>query len=197
MIAEFSVWKPKTKPKAVLVLTPPSQSDGRSDVKDLFWQNFAKDNNLAIVGCYFRDEIPTGIEEYADAIKGGKALLSYLAEHFGIPTPPVLLWGFSAGGQFNYEFACKYPEHTLAFVVNKGGIYYTALAPSATRNVPGLFIVGAQDAKWRRDIVTGICGVNNAAGAQWSLVEEPYTGHSYGDSRHLGTAFFEEVLGGL
>jgi pimeloyl-ACP methyl ester carboxylesterase len=32
----------------------------------------------------------------------------------------------SAGGQFNYEFAAWKPDRVAAFVVNKGGIYYTA-----------------------------------------------------------------------
>jgi hypothetical protein len=44
----------------------------------------------------------------------------------------------SAGGQFNYEFVAWRPERVLAFVVNKGGIYYSALLPQAARNVPGI-----------------------------------------------------------
>ncbi len=30
--------------------------------------------------------------------------------------------GFSAGGQYNYEFASWKPEKVISFVVNKGGI---------------------------------------------------------------------------
>ncbi len=44
-----------------------------------------------------------------------------------IAQAPLLLWGMSAGGEFNYEFVAWKPERVAAFVVNKGGIYYSAL----------------------------------------------------------------------
>jgi len=47
---------------------------------------------------------------------------------------PLLMWVMSAGGEFNYEFTAWKRERVLAFVVNKGGIYYTALASQAARN---------------------------------------------------------------
>jgi hypothetical protein len=46
---------------------------------------------------------------------------------------PVALWGVSAGVKFNYEFVCWKPERVTAFVVNKGGIYYSSLAQKIHR----------------------------------------------------------------
>ena len=33
-------------------------------------------------------------------------------------------------------------ERVVAFVVNKGGIYYTALTSKAARDVPGMLFIG-------------------------------------------------------
>jgi len=47
-----------------------------------------------------------------------------------LATAPMVSWGMSAGGQFIYELLCWRPDRILAFMVNKGGVYYTTLAPS-------------------------------------------------------------------
>ena len=82
------------------------------------------------------------IEDYARAQDGsGRALLDAMdrfastTAHPEAATAPLFLWGHSAGGEFNYEFVCWKPERVAAFVVNKGGYYFTHLAPAATRAV--------------------------------------------------------------
>ena len=199
MIAEFSVWKPlgMVVPDAILVLTPPSQSDGRSDVHDPEWQAFAIKHHLALVGCFFQDAVLSGIEKYADAGDSGYELVSFLDRSFNFKVPPILLWGFSAGGQFNYEFAVMYPSWVAGFVVNKGGVYYTALAPKETRDIPALWFIGERDAEWRRDIVRGIVNLNRVAGCQWELVKELDTAHSIGVSKELSKTFFATILKNL
>lgn len=205
MITEFKLWLPEGvgKPKALVVLTPPSQSDGRGDVNDPEWQAFATKHGLGLVGCFFQDDVPTGIEQYCDmshvdeyGLCTGFRLTSFIERKFGWKHPKLLLWGFSAGGQFNYEFTARYPEDVAAFVVNKGGIYYTALASEKARKVPGLFIVGSKDALWRQNILYGIYGVNRIAGCDWSLKVED-TGHSEGKSKAYGMELFEHVLEGV
>ena len=197
MIAEFQLWKPTDvdTPKAIIVLTPPSQSDGRWDTKDRGWRLFAKRYGCALVGCHFRDQFPSGIEEYANARISGQALIDFISEK--LPgydfTKKLLLFGFSAGGQFNYEFAVNYPQLVKAFVVNKGGIYYTALAPPATRATPGLLIVGKFDDQWRQMILNGIFMVNRVAGAVWEYFSEP-CGHDLCQSEFIGRKFFAKVL---
>lgn len=204
--AEFRLWFPKDKKRiqAVVVLMPGSNSDGRSLVEDPIWQEFATNHNLALLGCRFTDRPHRRqhfIEEYCNVSKGsGQALLDALlelarrADRFELAAAPLLLWGMSAGGQFNYEFVAWKPERVVAFVVNKGGIYYSALVSSAARNVPGLFFVGRNDLEFRTSAIVGLFALNRRAGALWALVEEPNVAHEVGRSREMALIFFEDIL---
>jgi hypothetical protein len=129
--AEFRLWHPDSARvlRAVLVLVPGSNEDGRSDVGDRFWQAFADRNDLALVGCRFTDKPhdEAFIENYANAGQGsGQALLDALtafskrSNHPELANAPLLLWGMSAGVEFNYEFTAWKAERVAAFVVNKG-----------------------------------------------------------------------------
>ena len=155
------------------------------------------------MSCYFMDnphEYPE-IEEYVNVKNGsGQAMLksieriSELSGHRELDTIPLMLFGMSAGGQFNYEFVCWHPERVQAFVVNKGGIYYTALAPSATWDVPGLFISGSDDSPYRINIIKGIFSINRRFGAKWTYAQEYGVAHELGNSEFLAQLFFKEVI---
>src|SRR5262245_4774110 len=56
--AEFRLWYPDnaTFLRAVLVLVPGANADGRPDVGDRFWQAFASRNDVALIGCLFTDK---------------------------------------------------------------------------------------------------------------------------------------------
>ncbi len=203
--AEFRLWYPSDAGtlQAVVVLVPGSNGDGRPEVADPVWQDFATRHHLALVGCRLTDKRHDQgfIEEYVNVSKGsGDAFLNALssmaarAKHPEIAAAPLLLWGMSAGGEFNYEFVAWRPERVAAFVVNKGGIYYTALAPRAARNVPGILFVGEKDLWSRTDIITGLFAVNRRAGALWALAREPGAAHVVGRSRDVALTFFEDVL---
>ncbi len=204
-VAAFRWWHPADA-KALLgvaVLVPGSNDDGRAQVEDPFWQDFARRHSLALVGCWFRDppHENMNIESYARAPDGsGRALLDAVdrlartAAHPEAATAPLLLWGFSAGGQFNYEFVCWQPARVAAFVVNKGGYYFTHLAPAGPRAVPGIFFVGGKDEAFRIQSIQGIFAVNHQAGAVWKLIVEPDAGHEPGRSRELAAEFFAEVI---
>ena len=204
-VAAFRLWLPAGAGagRGVLVLVPGSNGDGRAMVSEAFWQDFARRQQLALVGCYFTDHphVNMNVEEYCRAGAGSGAALLAALRHFAdqtghpeVATGPLLFWGHSAGGQFNYEFACWQPERVLAFVVNKGGYYYTHLAPAATRQVPGIFFIGANDAEFRIASIRGIVAVNRAAGAGWELVVEPETGHEVGRTRELAASFFDKAI---
>ncbi|HUI56716.1 MAG TPA: hypothetical protein VLY04_17195 [Bryobacteraceae bacterium] len=203
--AEFRLWYPSDAGtlQATLVLVPGSNGDGRPEADDPVWQAFAAKHKLALLGCNFTDKPheQNFIEEYVAASQGsGQALLDSLAKlagragHPEIATAPLLLWGMSAGGEFNYEFVAWKPERVMAFVVNKGGIYYTALAPRAARDVPGMLFVGGKDLEFRTSTIVGLFAVNRRAGALWALAEEPGAAHAVGRSRDVATVFFEDVL---
>jgi poly(3-hydroxybutyrate) depolymerase len=204
--AAFRLWVPNDAGpvRAIAVLVPGSNGDGRPEAGDAVWQAFAVRHHLALVACQFTDKRhdQAFIEDYVDVSKGsGQALvdavtaLAAKSGHPEIASAPFLLWGMSAGGQFNYEFAVWKPERVLAFVVNKGGIYYTALAPRASRSVPAVFFIGEKDLWSRKDAIAGIFAVNRRAGALWALAEEPGVAHAVGRSRDLTMLFFEDVLG--
>ncbi len=203
--AEFKMWYPTDAGplQAVAVLVPGSNGDGRAEVDDPVWQDFATRHKLALVGCRLTDKPheQNFIEEYVNVSKGsGQALLDALtafagrSKHPELATAPLLLWGMSAGGEFNYEFVAWKPERVIAFVVNKGGIYYTALASHAARNVPGILFVGGKDLEFRTNTIVGLFAVNRRGGALWALAEEPAAAHIVGRSRDVALIFFEDVL---
>jgi dienelactone hydrolase len=141
------------------------------------------------------------IEHYVNVSMGsGQALLDVLgafakrANHPELATAPLLLWGMSAGGEFNYEFVNWKPERVVAFVVNKGGIYYTALTSQAARAVPGLLFIGGKDLDSRIQTITGLFALNRRAGALWALSEEPSAAHIVGRSRDLAMMLYEDML---
>jgi poly(3-hydroxybutyrate) depolymerase len=203
--AEFRFWAPKTTTplRAVVVLVPGSNGDGRGQVEDTVWQAFATKHSLALVGCRFTDKPhdQNFIEEYIRVADGsGQALMDAVAkfgtrsQHPELASAPFFMWGMSAGGQFNYEFAAWKPERVAAFVVNKGGIYYSALVSKATREVPALLFVGGKDLEFRTNTIVGLFAVNRRGGALWALAEEPSAGHIVGRSRDVALAFYEDLI---
>jgi poly(3-hydroxybutyrate) depolymerase len=203
--AIFRLWYPDdiNMIKGILVLVPGSNDDGRRQVSDTIWQAFAQKHGFALLGCWYTDYKSSDmfIERYADVSKGsGQALIDVIrrfslsSSHPELATAPLLMWGFSAGGQFNYEFACWYPERVIAFVVNKGGIYYTALASKETRSVPGIFFTGEMDIDSRKDIIKGIFSLNRRAGALWIYAPEPGASHEIGQTKRFALTFFDEII---
>jgi poly(3-hydroxybutyrate) depolymerase len=203
--AEFRFWIPENLStiRAVVVLTPGSNGDGRPQAEDPAWQNFAARNKLALVACRFTDKPheQNFIEEYVQVSRGsGQALETALqsfaarSKHPELASAPLLLWGMSAGGEFNYEFVAWKPERVAAFVVNKGGIYYSALLSQAARNVPGILFIGGKDLESRISTISGLFAVNRRAGALWALGKEPGAAHVVGRSMDVAKVFFEDAL---
>ena len=203
--AEFRLWLPTGVEalQAIAVLVPGSNGDGRGQVDDPVWQNFAVRHKLALVGVRLTDTPHDQglIEEYVNVSQGsGQAFLDAMtafaarSRHPELATAPFLLWGMSAGGEFNYEFVCWKPERVVAFVVNKGNIYYTALAPKAARSVPGILFTGGKDLEFRTSTITGLFAINRRGGALWALAEEPSAAHVVGRSRDVALVLFEDAL---
>ena len=203
--ANFRLWIPKDagRLRAIVVLMPGSNGDARAEVGDPAWRDFATRYSLALVGGQITDKPHDQmfLEQYCDVSQGsGQALLdavTMFADHSHHPelaTEPLFLWGMSAGGQFNYEFVAWKPERVAAFVVNKGGVYYTALTSQATRNVPGILFIAGKDLESRISTITGLFALNRRAGALWALAEEPGVAHVIGRSRDVAMIFFEDAL---
>ena len=203
--AAFRLWYPIAAKniRAVVVLTPGANEDGRTLSADGDWEEFAVKNNVALVGCFFKDHPHEEmyIEYYAEARFGsGQALLDALdyfgniSEHLELRSAPLLLWGMSAGGAFNYEMVAWKPDRVLGFIVNKAGIYFSALLSADARKVPGLFFTGRNDQNSRREAVQGLFAINRRAGALWALIEEPSVGHAVGRSIEIARPFFDDLI---
>jgi poly(3-hydroxybutyrate) depolymerase len=203
--AEFRLWLPREGGtlRGALILVPGSNGDGRAMAEDTVWQAFATKHKLAIVGVRFTDKPhdQSFIEDYVNVSHGsGQALLDVLGkfasrvQHPELANAPLVFWGMSAGGQFNYEFAAWKPERVIAFVVNKGGIYYTALTSRATREIPAMLFIGGKDLESRISTISGLFALNRRGGALWALAEEPAAAHVVGRSRDMSIIFFDDVL---
>ena len=203
-VADFRLWYPEnvSRIRAVLVLTPGSNGDGRNQALDRVWETFATEHNLALVGVSLRDKAPRGIfENYVDVARGsGDAFLTAMRNfaresgHAELATAPFLLWGMSAGGEFNYEMTLWKPDRVVAFIVNKGGIYWHALGSPEARAVPGILFVGGQDLDSRIGTIFGLFALNRRGGAIWAFSSEPCAGHVVGKSQELAMMFYADML---
>jgi hypothetical protein len=202
-LAEFKFWNPNLNDdyKGILVLTPGINRDGREAVLDTVWQKFATKHNLIIVASHFKNYESNNNLRYRDASKGsGDILLKSIEEYsqeisnISINELPLLLYGFSAGGQYNYEFASWKPEKVISFVVNKGGYYDTAVTSIETQKVPGIFFIGEDDLYYRNNLILGIYSANRSQGANWTLINEKDTKHSPKNSKDLSISFFESIM---
>lgn len=203
--AAFRLWigEQTEQVKGIIVLVPGSNGDGRNMVESQSWQALANKSGMALLGCNFRDKRSPNmaIEQYADVKNGsGQAMIDVInrmasaSGHPELGNAPMAFWGMSAGGEFNYEFAAWKPERVITFVVNKGGVYYTALAPEATRAIPAIFLTGEIDNPYRNNIVKGIFSINRRFGAKWMFAEELGIGHQFTDSEDFVQKLFAQII---
>jgi poly(3-hydroxybutyrate) depolymerase len=205
-VAAFRFWAPpgNTPLRAMLVLVPGSNGDGRAMAQDTVWQQFATKHNLGIIACRFTDKPDNperAFESYIAVSKGSGDALQAALTHFADRTKrwevaniPFLMWGMSAGGQFNYEYVAWKPDRVAGFVVNKGGVYYSALLSRESRRVPGILFTGGKDLEFRTNTINGLFNVNRRGGALWALAEEPSAAHVVGRSRDVAMAFYEDII---
>jgi hypothetical protein len=203
--AQFRLWHAEKAGilRGVVVLMPGSGYDGRPWTADPFWQELASRHQCALMASYFIDKphADMNLEDYVNVSQGsGGALLCSLiafaacSGHQELATAPLAFWGFSAGGEFNYEFAAWDPERVIAFIVNKGGVYYTALTCGATRKVPGMLFVGEKDTEVRINTILGLFSVNRGPGALWAFAAEPGADHEIGRSQEMGGFFLDQLI---
>jgi hypothetical protein len=196
-IAKFRFWMPAyTQPlRGLIIMTPGSDGDGRGMTKDGAWQALARKYGLALVGNFFQG----GGYEHPERGTGSAlhdALKQFATQsgHAEVTTVPLLLWGVSAGGEFNYNYVVWRPDQVMAFVVNKGGYYTAEEADSHARAVPGLFFLGMTDADYRISGITSIWKEGRQGGALWALAPQPNSGHEFSKTDPLARIFFEAVL---
>jgi pimeloyl-ACP methyl ester carboxylesterase len=205
--AKFRLWLPDNhqKLRGVLTLTPGANVDGRQLIENPKWQAFAKEHNFALVSLFWlnRSEKKADGSRYPYYFEPkwgtGQALLNAIA-HFAKRTGndnmanlPMLLWGHSAGGQFNYGFASWAPERVIAFTAIKGG-YYLPKSQPATLQVPALLFNGELDMQRRIDGINKVFVEHRDQGALWAKMQEPNGGHGEGHTHELIEPFFAKMM---
>lgn len=150
--------------RGALVLLGGTDSDSRGLANDAQWRNFASQNGVALIGCYFRGDG----EAYEQASLGsGNALLQMIGDLADktncdeLKRAPLMFVGYSAGAMFAYSFMRWKPERICAIVSIKSGPISadddTAQKRSALiGDIPTLFIVGECDVPGRVRSVVGV-----------------------------------------
>lgn len=198
-VTAFRLYVPDSlkKIRSVIVLTPGLNGDGRRMADDPAWRALAERTQSALLATFMKGA--AGGSYYEAEKWSGKILLNALdrmAKESGHPElakVPLALWGHSAGGQFNFNFANWKPERVAAFVVNKGGYYGDTIRPG-TRQIPALWILGTKDTELRVKAITGKYEAGRKLGALWALVPEAGVDHGTGRSKEIGMVFLEEAL---
>lgn len=201
-VARFRFWLPDAKRPVLgmIVLTPGSNGDGRGDAVAADWQALARELDFGLVACMFQGTSPNDTGYCYAANGSGKVLIEAIDALAGtqgrpeVASAPLLLWGHSAGGQFNYNFACWKPERTLAFIVNKGGVYYDTPSRPATRAVPAILFAGENDTAERVRNIGALFTAGRSKGALWALCTEKGVGHDVGQSRAIAQQFFRSIV---
>jgi hypothetical protein len=188
--------------RGILVLTPGSNMDGRTAVDEAVWQSLAAKHRLALVACFFSESL-TGVD-YDIAFKGsGQLLLDAIdafadqSRHPEMKNLPLVLWGFSAGGEFNYSFTSWKPDRVIAFVVNKVEDFqsYSGEWTPPMLKVPGIYFFGGKDVDRRIRAVTEGFQRGRARGALLCLLPDKNAGHAIGNSIQMAIPFLDAVIG--
>ena len=201
---EFSYWLPENLSidniKYAIILSDGVNSNNLNSVNESIWQDFALKINAILIGAFFigTKKVKQSGEEYDSAdycyvisSGSGQTLINYL-ESLGVNLykTKLLLWGMSAGGQFNFNFANSFANITKAFVVNKGGQYYTNKVNKKISYIPALFFIGQNDEQFRKDTVTNLYDSYNIG--NWKLIKENCA-HDIGESIEKSIDFFEKI----
>jgi len=163
-------------PKAVLVLCPGCNGNGEGLVNNPTWQEFAKKQNLVLVGISFASEmedIHNGKGYYYASNGSGKILLDGIKKVFGHDLP-ILIYGFSGGAHFTSRFVEWKPERVLAWCAYSAGWWDEP--KSSVIMPPGIIACGENDERLGASLIYFKQG--RAVGKPWLWIGIPDNGHS-------------------
>ncbi len=112
---------------------------------------------------------------------GYATLLEALSEfgkqslHPELTNIPIFFVGHSMGGCTAYGFTGAHGARVAGFLTMKGACHNAGPALAAA-DVPGYFLIGEQDAPYRRDNITAVFETGRSAGAPWAVSIDPF-GH--------------------
>ena len=173
--ADLNYVVPLVNPKAVLILSPGCNGNGGNLIRSPVWQEFARSNNLGLVGLSFASPEKATLDGtgYYYASKGsGDKLLEGIRKIYGRDLP-LLLYGFSGGAIFTSYFVGWKPERVLAWCAYSAG-WWDQAKPSGI-SPPGIVACGEEDPRYGATL--GYFKLGRAAGKPWLWVSLPKTGH--------------------
>lgn len=199
--ADLYYVKTVRNPKSVLVLCPGCNGNGEGLVNNPTWQEFAKKQNLGLVGLSFASEMKDihNDQGYYYASNGsGKLLLNGINKLFGRDLP-VLLYGFSGGAHFTSRFVEWKPERVIAWCAYSAGWwdepkaavpppklssgkastcadFYAKPAAGQQADPPGIVACGEDDERLGASLIYFKQG--RAVGKPWLWIGIPANGHS-------------------
>lgn len=130
--AELDYIRVTMKPRAVLVICPGDNGRGAPAINRGVWRDFAKKNNLGLIGLSFASnasDLHQGVGYYNAGHYSGEILLEGIRKIYGVDTP-LLMYGFSGGAHFVSQFEQWKPERVLAWCAYSAG-WWTAPRPSS------------------------------------------------------------------
>lgn len=173
--ADLYVWSDVKKPESALVLVPGLNGNGEGLIRQKVWQDFARKNNMALVGVSFASNVDMEDERgYFFASTGsGELLLDGVRQAFGKDLP-LLLVGFSAGAHFTSRFVEWKPERVLSWCAYASGFWQEPKPFNVSP--PGLVGCGEEDSGgYGPSLIYFKQG--RAAGKPWLWVSLAKTGH--------------------
>lgn len=164
------------KPRAVLVLCPGQNLDGRSYLGDVDWKQFAKDNRIILAAISFAspETLLNSHKGYFKADRGSGGDLLESLRKAGSGNLPILMYGFSGGAHFVNSFINWKPSSVFTFCAYSAAWWED---PSPDLTMPkGIIACGAVDSG-RRDISQAFFARERAAGRTWTWLSLSNTGH--------------------
>lgn len=184
--------------RGILLCGNGAGGDSRADTEDQHKRAWAAHHGFAVIATGKFGRFKGGVEgeDYTN-FQSGLQDIALQSGHTELLHAPMLLWGFSNGGQMAYALARLHPERKIAFIVNKGG-YYISDADGGQEPIaiPAIFFGGENDKgnNDRKQVIHDLYRKGRNQNAPWCWIEERNAGHEVGNSEPLAFAFFDAIL---
>ena len=188
--AELKYWEAPENCVGALVLCPGWNGDGTHLINDVKWQQFAQKHKLLLVGLSFASTDEQN--GYHHVAKGsGQVLFDGLGQIVRRELP-IIVFGFSRGGQFAQNLAACFPERIRVWACTGSGPG-EAFSNDTRGKPPGLVICGLEDSNVISAQSTFFAGLR----AKWRIcwLGVPRSGHQINpQAMDFTRAFFAAVL---
>jgi len=188
-VAEVSFYQPHDEPRAILVLCPGENGNGRELIKRAEWRSFAEKEHLLLVGIHF--ESPHDLlflgKGYFYAEQGSGNLLLKAIDNVCKKTLPILMYGSSGGAHFVSSFANWHSERVIAWCAYSAG-WWEPPHTNVTTNC-GIIACGEADGV-RYDASLAYFRQGRALGKHWTWVSLMDAGHEWSPALEAFSRFY-------